>query len=81
MGYVDDHGKTSPGLGIRSVTWEQASAIGYDTVLIGSFYWADQLRVKAAARIPVNRIVPYTRTEPCRRSYSTGILTANRPLG
>ena len=58
IGYVDDHGKTSPGLGIRSVTWDQASAIGYDTVLLGSFYWTDQLRVKAEARIPANRIFP-----------------------
>jgi hypothetical protein len=58
VGYVDDSGKTSPGLDIQSVTWDQASAIGFDTVLIGSFYWADQLRRKAEARIPANRIVP-----------------------
>jgi hypothetical protein len=58
IGYVDDNGKTSPGLDIRSVTWDQAAATGYDTVLIGSFYWADQLRGKAASRVPASMIVP-----------------------
>lgn len=58
VGYIDDNDADDPLLPYPKLTWQKLESIKYDALLIGSLYWADELRQKALTRSPSAKILP-----------------------
>ncbi|OGV46887.1 MAG: hypothetical protein A2X46_16040 [Lentisphaerae bacterium GWF2_57_35] len=58
LGYIDENRGEDLTLPCRKLSWEELKAIEYDVVLLGSFYWAEELREKALRHVAEERILP-----------------------
>ncbi len=57
-GYLDDGRPDDPALPYRKLTWDELPGLSYDALLLGSFYWAEELRAKAVRHVTPSRILP-----------------------
>lgn len=58
LGYVDDSNKIDSELPLKQLTIAETIHAAPDALLIGSLFWADQLREKASAWMPIDKIYP-----------------------
>lgn len=57
VGFIDDHRAADPALPMKSLNWETLEATAYDALLIGSFYWANELKAKALEHVGPEKIL------------------------
>jgi hypothetical protein len=57
-GYIDENQNMKDALPYRRLTWDELKDVEHAVILLGSFYWADELREKALRHVSKERILP-----------------------